>query len=646
MNFLSVLLTTPAIAIASQTFQRCFIDRSIDKSTVLRLVAIFKHSIQGLFDHRKKIRKSEKFPDAFLVNLLQHCLVRVSVIDHIATDLVFTTARATYVVDGHFRQIEKIVFELIHDDLIDRDLELVENSRYDYFFSSLEEFISVSDTEMARVGLSFLKALQKFEPLLTLESGMVQSENDVQACLKLLRFFKHIKHLSLYIRYVHELFNYHMKKKNYVESAIILYQEALLMGWDRKKAPEVSDAVILPSKITEFELNQQIHLMCIKLLDLDKNWERAIELTRVLEKKYEEAMDFQKLAEILQLRVTFMESILYEHRSFPTYYRIIFKGDGFPSEVRGKNFIYRGEDWEQIASFCDRLAVEYAPVRIVSSQSGRIHSKNDADASDRVIELNVVKPVSDLRNWCTKKENPECSGAVGAISWSIDKKKLSNIEQLPMWIFSPELYWEDEVYRNAVKAKEGLAPTINAFYDANETSMFKYSRPLNEESSSNPSMELTNTWTENTVMFAENQLPFVSRMTKVAKAIVFKTSPIENAIIAVRNVTKELVALHSLYRQKLNSKDDELRFSGELGTVPHTTKGENHPKLSMNPFTMKLSGVVDSPVNGGIAIYKRTFLSNPAYRIAENEPTCQKLYSSILDQVNDVKIGYHCARLP
>ena len=612
-------------------------DRKLNDSIILDLVSTFKASIESYFDYRKRNKKHNRFPDQFLHQLFQHCLSEHSVLKYVGMELVFVTAKSQFSVDKHFRQVEKTVFESLHDDLIEDNTSDINSPKYEYFMKTFEGNLSQCSSEMKKMGASFLKSLKKFAPLLVLDGGLVRSEKDVQVCLKLLRFFRHIKHLSLYIRYVHELFNYHMKKKNYVESAITLYQEALLTGWDTKKAPDVSDAVILPTKISEFDLNQQIHLMCIKLLDLGKNWERAIELTRVLEQHYEEVMDFQKLAEILRLRVTLLEKILYDHRSFPTYYRILFKGDGFPVEIRGKNFIYRGEDWEQIGSFCDRLAVEYSPVQIVSSQSGRFHFQNEAKAVDRIIEVNVVKPVSDIRNWCSQGRSKPGAGVIGAISWTVDKEKSLEIEDLPMWIFSPELYWEEEGYRNAVKVKEGLSPSINSFYESNEVSMFMYSRPLNDNVPDS-SMDFTNSWTENTVLFAENQLPFISRTTKVVKAIVFKTSPIENAIIAVRNVTRELVALHAQYtNRKDNSKEShnrsESRFSNNSQTDHNSVKSDAHGNLSMNPFTMKLAGVVDSPINGGISNYKSAFLDNPNFATEENEVYRHKLHDSILDQV-------------
>ena len=617
---------------ASQTFQHAFVDRFVNQSAILELLSVFRNSIGSFFDHRKRSNKQAKFPDQFLHQLFQHCLKSESILKYSALELVFVTAKAQFQVDKHFRQVEKVVFETFHDDLIDDGVADITAPKYEFFMKSFETNISLNNNmEMKKAGQQFLKSLRKFAPLLILEDGLVQCEKDVQICLKLLRFFRHIKHLSLYIRYVHELFNYHMKKKNYVESAITLYQESLLMGWDAEKIPEVSDAVVLPTKISEFELNQQIHLMCIKLLDLGKNWERAIELTRVLEEKYEEAMDFQKLAEILRLRVSLLEKILYDHRSFPTYYRILFKGDGFPNEIRGKNFIYRGEDWEQIGSFCERLAIEYAPVQIVSSQSGRYHVKHEE--KDRIIEVNVVKPVSDVRNWCVQDKAKIGTGVIGAISWSVDKEKSQEIEDLPMWIFSPELYWEESGYRSAVKIKESLSPSINQFYDSNEVSMFMFSRPLNENLPDSQ-LDFTNSWTENTVLFAENQLPFVSRTAKVVKAIVFKTSPIENAIIAVRNVTKDLVILHAQYsNHNRNARESILRSDSRFSLDSHQSTKSETQNLSMNPFTMKLAGVVNSPINGGIENYKSAFLNNKAFYTVENEPYRQKLFDSILDQV-------------
>ena len=90
--------------------------------------------------------------------------------------------------------------------------------------------------------------------------------------------------------------------------------------------------------------------------------------------------------------------------------------------------------------------------------------------------------------------------------------------------------------------------------------------------------------------FSLIRFPFVLRRSEITSADVLELSPIENAVISMRNKNKELQTFLVKY-------------------------GENRTQ-NCNPFTMALNGVVDAPVNGGVAMYRTSFFSD-AY-VAEN----------------------------
>jgi hypothetical protein len=417
-------------------------------------------------------------------------------------------------------------------------------------------------------------------------------------------------------------------KQNFVEAAVTLMQESKMMGWQQNIIDQDS----------EFELNEQIHLTCIRLLDLGKCWERAVELCKVLESKYEhDLLDFKKLGEILKIRVSFHEKI-FQQRSYPSYFRVAFYGLGFGESLNGRQFIYRGEDWEKLDSFIKRFEEEYNPVQIDYSKATIDVSKSNIvnNPECRIVQINPVDPVVDIRNWSVDGRVVESnSGVLGIFNWTIERQKPLLFKNSPLWIFSPELFWDAPAYQIALKIKEKLPQEINDYYEKNELSMFCLSRPFVDPESQDTEASFHNLWTEKTVFFVENCLPYLARRSRIVQIMTFKTSPIENAIIAIRQKTKELIKLLSKYRDLEPSRTQSIDWDIQRSEISLDTLNSRSSRssLNVNPFTMALSGAVDAPVNGGIQNYKSAFLENQKYINDSNLNLRETLKRVIVEQV-------------
>ena len=119
-------------------------------------------------------------------------------------------------------------------------------------------------------------------------------------------------------------------------------------------------------------------------------------------------------------------------------------------------------------------------------------------------------------------------------------------------------------------------------------------------------------WIEKTYFTTEESFPTVLRRSEVVAREVLEISPIESALQDVEQKTRELAALN-------------IRYSALSKTAQ---------VLSTNPLAMTLNGVVDAPVNGGIARYRQAFLT-PAYliRYPERAEDVERLRNSIDEQV-------------
>lgn len=98
-------------------------------------------------------------------------------------------------------------------------------------------------------------------------------------------------------------------------------------------------------------------------------WEKGITLCKELAEQYELRYDYTKLSRILQTQATFYDNILNQHRPEPEYFRVGFFGQSFPLFVRNKEFIYRGQEYERLAAFMQRITAEWPNAQLLQKNS-------------------------------------------------------------------------------------------------------------------------------------------------------------------------------------------------------------------------------------------------------------------------------------
>ena len=117
----------------------------------------------------------------------------------------------------------------------------------------------------------------------------------------------------------------------------------------------------------EWQRKEQLYGQIIALFDKSKLWEYAVPLCKELCDLYENRIyDYHKLSSILSLQAAAYQNILATFRPHPEYFKVSFLGAAYPTFVRNKDFIYRGLDFEKIADFTARLAVEFPHAKLVT----------------------------------------------------------------------------------------------------------------------------------------------------------------------------------------------------------------------------------------------------------------------------------------
>ena len=97
-------------------------------------------------------------------------------------------------------------------------------------------------------------------------------------------------------------------------------------------------------------------------------WAPALACYKELATHYESTtMDFAKLSRAQSSMARIYDFIAKGGKQFPRYFRVVYKGLGFPASLRDKEFIFEGSASERMASFVDRKQREHPTAQIMSS---------------------------------------------------------------------------------------------------------------------------------------------------------------------------------------------------------------------------------------------------------------------------------------
>ncbi|KAF1991405.1 hypothetical protein K402DRAFT_450343 [Aulographum hederae CBS 113979] len=207
--------------------------------------------------------------------------------------------------------------------------------------------------------------------------------------LKLMEFLKHVQREDIYIRYVHQLALLQSNTRNYTEAGLAVRLHAELYDWDTTTALESLTEPEFPSQ-TAFERKEQLYFQMIKHFEDGMSWDNALETYAELAAQYENnVFDFAKLARTQRSMATIYESISRGDRQNPRFFRVVYRGLGFPVGLRDKQFIFQGLPSDRLGSFTDRIQQQHPSAQVHSSGT-------EDDLEGQYIQIYPVSPQKDL----------------------------------------------------------------------------------------------------------------------------------------------------------------------------------------------------------------------------------------------------------
>ncbi|NXJ84132.1 DOCK2 protein, partial [Trogon melanurus] len=387
-------------------------------------------------------------------------------------------------------------FSRFEDELLRKLDSEVEGGRGDEQYKQLFEHILLSccrgHPELAKPGESFIALVTGLLERLLDYRAVMNDENktySMSCTVNLLNFYKEIDRQAMYIRYLYKLKDLHVSYENYTEGAYTLLLHARLLKWSDEANTAPMQGAHSPHLRTQRQLKEALYNEIISYFDQGKMWEEAIHICKELAEQYEsEVFDYEMLSDILQRQAKFYEKILKVLRPSPDYFAVGYYGQGFPTFLRNKVFIYRGKEYERREDFEMRLLSPFPNAEKLKTTSPP--GQDITSSVGQYIQCFTVQPVEEA----------------------------------------------------AVRFKDRSIPEqITSFYKANHVQKFSYSRPF-KKGPKDPDNEFANMWIERTTFVTAYPLPGILRWFVVTSTTTTIISPLENAIETMVKTNEKIMS--------------------------------------------------------------------------------------------------------
>ncbi|KAF4980600.1 hypothetical protein FZEAL_3413 [Fusarium zealandicum] len=207
--------------------------------------------------------------------------------------------------------------------------------------------------------------------------------------LRLMEFLRDMQKEEIFVRYVHQLANLQAVSRNHAEAGLALRLHADLYEWDPAlQTPALPDPEF-PAQ-TQFERKERIYFDMIKQFEEGESWGNALAAYKELQAQYENNIfDFAKLARTERAIATIYETISKSDKLTPKYFKVVYKGLGFPANLRDKEYVYEGSPSERASAFTDRMQEQHPAAQIVTG--GDVD-----DVEGQFLVISAVTPHRDL----------------------------------------------------------------------------------------------------------------------------------------------------------------------------------------------------------------------------------------------------------
>jgi len=506
---------------------------------------------------------------------------------------------------SNFRQIERCMIDNLdlHFNLDRGDSRFIGN--FDRILK--EKMIERSPVWKAK-GAKLIDSFTKLMRLLvdyrqSLESYDNKSRQMI--CLvELLSFYKELDRMEIYLKYLFKLCDIHLESDYFTEAAFTLKLYADELRWCNRVLTSLEG--FRPEE-QEWRRKEILYQRIIEYFDLGKCWEESISLCKELASFYENFLvDYEKLSAILKRLTQLLDNILNEHRPEREYFRVEYLGSDLPNYIRNKEFIYRGGEYERLATFIQRVLAEFPDAKVLNNKGKNALAK---DCAGQFLAISNVKPVPFLQD--TFKTGQRI------VNDKIIQYYLNN--RLDTFSYDIPIVKTSSYEQSSAKQQDGA--------NGKQTEGSASGGEANQ-------VNMRNLWVGRCMLKIRKQLPDILPWSEVVSQDYIEISPITNAIETISSMNVELSKLI-------------LNFSKD-------------PSRPLSPLTMRLQGVLEASVNGGPVVIMNAFFRRDKHQSsadgqAGSATTKQPDYESLMKLRNLIRqqftllesgLSLHCKLAP
>ncbi|KAM7378128.1 hypothetical protein PAMA_013158 [Pampus argenteus] len=277
---------------------------------------------------------------------------------------------------GNFKQVEA--------KLIDKLDSLMSEGKGDETYRELFNSILLKKIEREtwrESGISLIATVTRLmERLLDYRDCMKLGEVDgkkIGCTVSLLNFYKtELNKEEMYIRYIHKLYDLHLKAQNYTDRPLREFLNYPMQSeWQRK---------------------EYLHLTIVQNFERGKCWENGIILCRELADQYESYYDYRNLSKMRMMEASLYDKIMDQQRLEPEFFRVGFYGKKFPFFLRNKEFVCRGHDYERLEAFQQRMLNEFPHAIAMQHVNQPDQTIYQADA--QYLQIYAVTPIPESQD--------------------------------------------------------------------------------------------------------------------------------------------------------------------------------------------------------------------------------------------------------
>lgn len=183
--------------------------------------------------------------------------------------------------------------------------------------------------------------------------------------IRLMDFLRDMQKEEMFVRYVHSIARLQVAAGDHAEAGLALQLHADLYVWDSALELAPLSEPDFPAQ-SHFERKERLYFEIIKHLEDGEAWASALTAYEELQTQYRDNIfDFLKLARTQRAIATIHERIAKSDRVVPKYFKVTYKGMGFPASLRDKEFVFEAGVSERTAVFTDRLQEQHPSAQLV-----------------------------------------------------------------------------------------------------------------------------------------------------------------------------------------------------------------------------------------------------------------------------------------